>query len=171
MLTLPNILTLLRFPLAFCFLSDSLSLRVTALILAMLSDCLDGYIARKFGFTSQIGAMLDPIADKFFTFFLLVVFFTESRISLGEVAALLSRDFAVAVFALYLGITGGWATYKLRPFWCGKLSTTLQFFVLIALTIGAVIPSYVYGIFIVLGVLALGELKLIHKRSTKSSQE
>lgn len=167
-ITLPNILTSLRFPLAFCFLSDNLSVRVAALLLAMVSDCLDGYLARKFGHTSQLGAMLDPIADKFFTFFLLVVFFTENRISIGEVAALLSRDFAVALFALYLGLTGGWATYKLRPFWCGKLSTTLQFFVLIALTFGAVIPSYVYGIFIILGVLALGELTLIRQSSAKS---
>lgn len=169
MLTPSNLLTLLRFPLALCFLSTSALLRFVAIFAAMVTDSLDGHLARRFGYTSQLGAMLDPIADKFFMFFALGVFFHESEISLNELASLLSRDFAVALFALYLGVTGGWATYKLRPFWCGKLSTTLQLFVLIALTAGLKPPTYVYGLFVLLGMLALGELALIHNKSSASN--
>jgi len=169
MLTAPNILSLFRFPLALLFLNSNVIVRFSAIIIAMISDGLDGYLARRTRSASQLGAMLDPLADKFFMIFALCVLLMENRITAGELCALLSRDIAVAIFALYLGITGGWATYKLRPFWCGKVSTALQFCVLIALTSNAFVLIHIYAIFVTLGILALGELAFIHKKSTSNA--
>ena len=45
MLTLSNCLTLLRAPLAFLLLIENVTVRVMAVVLAILTDCIDGYIA------------------------------------------------------------------------------------------------------------------------------
>lgn len=165
MLTLPNILSLARIPLALAFLQEHTQIRFIAIVLAMLSDSLDGMVARRTKQATQLGAMLDPLADKFFMLFALTIFLMEGRLGTAQMMALLSRDVAVAVFALYLGITGGWATYKLRAIWCGKVSTTLQFFVVIALLFGYRVPDGVYTLFIVLGAAALAELYIIRQKS------
>src|SRR6201986_2796745 len=71
MLTLPNILTIMRialvpvFALAFVLPGDAA--RITAFVIfcvAGLSDALDGLAARKLNAGSDFGRMLDPIADK-----------------------------------------------------------------------------------------------------------
>jgi CDP-diacylglycerol--glycerol-3-phosphate 3-phosphatidyltransferase len=70
-LLLPNLLTYLRFaaassiilPLIFGYRIYS-SLVLLIFITGAMSDYLDGYFARKYDLTSNIGAILDPIADK-----------------------------------------------------------------------------------------------------------
>jgi CDP-diacylglycerol--glycerol-3-phosphate 3-phosphatidyltransferase len=168
MLTLPNLLSLLRIPLACAFLHKSVPLRVTAVLMAMVTDAIDGFLARRLGQASQIGAMLDPLADKFFMLFTLTIFLNEGRITPPQLAALLSRDFAVMSFGIYLGLTGGWATYQLRAIWAGKVSTALQLVLLLLLLLGVVIPTPVYWTFVGLGILALGELYLIRQKSHSS---
>ena len=68
---LPNILTTVRLFLAplfvyFYFASPAYSsvMAVMVLVLSGLTDVLDGFIARRFGLTSQLGQFLDPLADK-----------------------------------------------------------------------------------------------------------
>src|SRR3990167_7406052 len=131
MLNLSNILTLLRGPLAFLFLIDNALVRLSALSLAMLTDCMDGYIARKTKTTSQLGAKLDPLMDKFFVFFVLSIFFIENKIELWQALAMITRDFFLCLFALYLSFCHLWNNYKYRSIQWGKISTTLQFFILV----------------------------------------
>jgi len=72
-------LTLLRFVLApiigFLYLMSSKGQFVAFIlfIIAILSDCADGYVARSMGVKSELGRDLDPLADKFLTTFLLVM--------------------------------------------------------------------------------------------------
>jgi CDP-diacylglycerol--glycerol-3-phosphate 3-phosphatidyltransferase len=163
MLNLSNLLSLVRFPLAFAFLSDDPLLRGLAIFLAGCTDCLDGYCARRFGSTSQVGAVLDPLADKFFVAFALVTFLSEASLGPWQMVALLSRDIAVVLFGIYLMSTGRWAKYQIRAIWCGKVATTFQLVVLMALTFHFPVPSYTYGVFVVLGILSLTELYLMAK--------
>jgi|SRR5579872_4508834 len=158
MLSLPNTLSLLRAPLAFFFLSNSVSLRILAIILAMTSDSIDGYLARKNGTNSQFGAILDPIMDKFFVLFVLMVLMFEGRLEGWQVCATISRDFSLLLFAVYLGISGHWNVFQCKALRWGKISTALQFLVLIGLTLGIIFPFYVYFIFILFGTLAFIEL-------------
>jgi phosphatidylglycerophosphate synthase len=158
MLTIPNLITLLRLPLALVFLQDNVLLRALALILAMASDALDGYIARQYGRTSRLGTLLDPLMDKFFVLLVLGVFYFEQRLSLWQASTMLSRDLAVVLFGIYLVVKGTLRTYQFRAIWCGKITTLLQFSVLLGLTFHVVIPSVVYFSFIFLGFLALREL-------------
>lgn len=165
MINFSNILSLLRAPLAFLFLSSQPSARALAIIFAMITDCLDGYFARRFRNSSQLGAVLDPLMDKFFVVFAFIIFILEGKLSLPSFAALLCRDFAIAIFGLYLYVTEQWKYYRFRAIWCGKITTALQFFVLLALTFTYGTPSWFYTIFVVLGLFALAELYFMARPS------
>lgn len=160
MFTLPNFISLIRFPLAFVFLSDNFTYRCIALLLAGLSDVLDGFIARKFNMRSEWGTILDPLMDKFFVIFVLSVLLMEQWMSPWQAATMLSRDIAVLVFGAYLTSTGKLKTYKFRSLWWGKATTFLQLIVIFAVISNFWIPPYVYPSFIVLGICAFVELSL-----------
>lgn len=163
MFTFPNLLSFLRLPLALAFFQENPIIRATAIVLAMISDGLDGYYARKYRQTSKIGVLLDPLTDKLFVFTILAVFIHEQRLTLLESAALLSRDFSVAIFGAYLAFRGDLSRYKVKAIWSGKITTALQFAVLFALTLQIPIPPFFYLFFVFLGVLALIELTLRKK--------
>ena len=63
-----NTLSLLRAPLALLFLVEKPYLRLIAILLAMLTDSFDGYLARRSSSVTQLGTILDPAMDKFFVF-------------------------------------------------------------------------------------------------------
>jgi len=160
MLTIPNFLSFLRFPLAILFIQGNLTVRIISIILAALSDFLDGYLARQFQQKTQFGTILDPLADKFFVVGAISLFFMSGQISVIEVCAMLCRDFSVLIFGFYLVVSGNFDKYHFRSIWCGKITTTLQLITLMGLTLEIAIPSYLYSIFVLLGCAALGELYL-----------
>lgn len=159
-----NFLSLLRAPLALLFLFDNVCCRSIAILLAMVTDNLDGYLARRYRTTSQFGAVLDPLMDKFFVFFAVSMLILEERLQIWQALALISRDFAILLFSLYLAIRGTWSDFQVRSIWSGKITTTLQFFVLLGLTFQLTIPFYIFWCFVVLGVLALCELYFIERQ-------
>ena len=160
MFNLPNILSLSRIPLAFLFFQENPLYRVLAILLAMSTDGLDGYLARKYQQITRFGTIIDPLADKIFVFVALGVLISEQRLSMLEASAMICRDFSVILFGFYLFLTRKLDNYTFRAIWCGKVTTALQFVVLLALTFQFSISTYMYGIFIFLGLLALGELFL-----------
>jgi phosphatidylglycerophosphate synthase len=165
MFSLSNSLSLLRAPLALVFLVESPLLRLMAILLAMLTDSIDGYLARRSKTTSRFGAVLDPAMDKFFVFFALGVLFMESKIGMGQALMMVSRDFALCLFGLYLSLSGLWPTYEFRAIRWGKITTALQFIILIGLTLGYAVPSALYYSFVVFAILGLYELFQFKKRS------
>ena len=162
-----NILSVLRGFLVLLFLIDNPYYRCLAIFLAMITDVLDGYLARRWNMTSAFGAALDPLMDKFFVFFILGIFLKEQRLQVWQALSLMSRDFAVFAFFIYLISKKQWSSFNIQSFITGKVTTTIQFFVLLALTIGLHIPSYLYIAFIVLGFIAFIELYFISKRIPK----
>jgi CDP-diacylglycerol---glycerol-3-phosphate 3-phosphatidyltransferase len=158
MITLPNLLSFLRIPLAFVFLLPDPLLRGCALLGAMATDFLDGYLARRYQLGSKLGTLLDPFTDKFFVLFVLALLYQEGQIALWEAMCMLARDGALIVFTLYLVFTRRWNTYQIRAIWSGKVSTTFQLFVLGALALNIRVPAAVYLLFLPLGAFALLEL-------------
>ncbi len=158
MLSLSNSLSLLRAPLAFLFLVDNTACRLLAIFLAMLTDSIDGYLARRRRTATQFGAILDPAMDKFFVFFALSVLFLESKLALWQACAMVARDFALLIFGIYISLSGQWDYYICKALRWGKISTALQFLVLITLTLGYHFPSYFYLVFVAFGLLAFIEL-------------
>lgn len=79
--TIPNILTFLRFALVPVLVIVYLNyyqsqpfLPPIIFLIAALTDVADGYIARKFNMETDIGKVLDPLADKLFILAMLVCF-------------------------------------------------------------------------------------------------
>ena len=140
MVTIPNILTLLRLiAVPFFIWASSRGMYVLAFVLfvsAALTDLIDGFVARRFNQRSRIGAILDPAADKI----MMVagyLFYTLSddvpfRIPVWLTFVIFVRDFLIIAFA-YLLYTRVHVT-RFPPSWAGKTSTLLQ-----AITLGFVI--------------------------------
>ena len=65
---IPNILTVIRFfliiPIIIALACDELVIALIFLILSGFTDVLDGAIARKFNLITNLGKLLDPLADK-----------------------------------------------------------------------------------------------------------
>ena len=168
MFSLSNGLSLLRAPLALFFLSHSMFLRLAAILLAMFTDGLDGYLARRRRSTTQLGAVLDPAMDKLFVFIALGVLLYENQFELWQALSMITRDVFLCIFGVYLKISGKWRAYQFRSIRWGKATTVFQFIVLIALTLKLSIPAYAFGIFIIFGLLAFVELfQLVKKQSLK----
>ena len=160
MFTIPNAISFIRLPLALLFLIDNTSLRAACIILATVSDGLDGFIARRYNLSSRVGTLLDPLMDRFFVFFIMGVFIYQNQLTYGEASALICRDISVMLFGFYLVFSGKLSTFRFRAIWCGKVTTALQFIFLLGLTFKFPIPTYTYGVFIFVGSLALFELYL-----------
>lgn len=158
MFNLSNSLSFLRGPLALLFLLESPSWRMSAVLLAMLTDSIDGYLARKRKSVTRFGAILDPAMDKLFVFFALTILCFEDRLALWELCAMISRDFALCFFALYLRLSRRWKTYAFQSIRWGKATTALQFMTLIGLILNYTFPPYLYAIFALFGLLAFLEL-------------
>lgn len=163
MFTLPNLLSLSRFPLALTFLWGTPSVRIISIFLAFLTDVFDGFLARKLKLSSRVGVWLDPLADKFFVVTAITALYQENPLDVWKIAAIFCRDLSIIIFAGYLTVRGDLSSYYPRAIWSGKVSTGLQLIVLFALTAHFALPDFVFISFYVFGTLALAELYITKK--------
>ncbi|MDB6029409.1 MAG: CDP-diacylglycerol--glycerol-3-phosphate 3-phosphatidyltransferase [Verrucomicrobiales bacterium] len=102
--------------------------------LASISDGLDGYIARHYNQRSELGAILDPLADKLLLIAAIILLSFESnghfaRIPLWLIIVVLSRD-----VLLVLGLSVIYYMFgkvKVRPRVAGKIGTVFQMCVVV----------------------------------------
>ena len=158
MFTISNSLSFIRGPLALLFLQENTTLRIIAILLAMITDSVDGYLARRNHSASRFGAILDPAMDKFFVYFVLGVFYCEGRVTPLEMSAMLSRDMFLILYGFVMLICGRVKSIEIRAIRWGKVTTALQFLVLIALCVQIAIPKVIDVLFFVIGILAFIEL-------------
>jgi CDP-diacylglycerol--glycerol-3-phosphate 3-phosphatidyltransferase len=99
-LTLVNRITLLRIaliPLCIAFLlSGFYGLAVVTFLLLSFSDAIDGYIARKYHQVSEIGKMLDPLADKILVITVLIGLASLGKADPVPVMLICAREFIIA---------------------------------------------------------------------------
>ena len=156
---LPNVLTALRLllvpPILILLVRSEYGPALTLAIVAGVSDALDGWLARRFGWQTRIGGILDPLADK-----LLLV---GSYLTLGALGHLPVWLVALVVLRDVV-IVAGAAVYHFRfeavqpePTQLSKLNTAFQ--LLLALVVmlalaGAPVPGpIVGGLVAIVGVL------------------
>lgn len=126
---IPNLITLMRLllvvPVAVAILSGEFMLTLVLFAIASVSDGVDGYLARRFDWTSRFGAILDPIADKLMLIvaFLLLTYIGEFPMWLA--AIVIGRDLIIVAGATAYHILFG--EYEFSPTLLGKLSTATQF--------------------------------------------
>jgi cardiolipin synthase len=125
---LPNIICIARilliWPIVSALARHNYALALVLFIVAAVSDGLDGYLAKRFGWQSELGKFLDPAADKFL---LVIVFVCSTWFGLVPqwlTAAAVARDFMIAagalVFRLWFGPLHG------RPTVLSKINTAVQ---------------------------------------------
>jgi cardiolipin synthase len=152
--TVPNMLTVFRMVLIPIFVTllfyQRFILALGAFIIAGITDGLDGLLARRFDQRSQLGTVLDPIADKLMLVTAFVVLSMRSvfpqplpnhlPIPFWVTAAVISRDVFIVVGAAAINIMTGFRGF--RPSWLGKFNTTVQ---IIAISIIMFAASVPYG--------------------------
>lgn len=75
-------------------------------VIASLTDFVDGYIARHYNQTSDLGKFLDPLADKLLVTAAMLIFVQWERIPAWAVMIVLAREFAVSGLRM-VAATGG----------------------------------------------------------------
>jgi cardiolipin synthase len=106
-------------------------------IIACLTDALDGMVARLTNTRTELGAFLDPVADKLLIVTSFVTLAILDRIPVWLVIIVVSRDIILALGSLVIYITGHKLT--VRPSLVGKATTVLQFSVV---TVTLVLIAY-----------------------------
>ena len=167
-LTLPNLLSIARFPLAAGFLlAQTPTTRLTLLGMASASDLLDGWLARRMGRTSPYGALIDPIADKTFMLAAFTAFFLHDEVSAIQWGILLSRDLAVALGALVAALTPGLTPASFMVRTSGKAVTVLQLAAILVLTVSPESAGLVVMIVGVASCLAIADYTLALARQRR----
>jgi cardiolipin synthase (CMP-forming) len=136
--TAPNQLTLLRLifiPFVITnILDDNWRWALGLLVLAALSDALDGWLARALDQRTLLGQYLDPIADKLLLSSLFLVLAIAHKIPWKYTVLVLSRDVCILATCMALYATVGFRDF--RPSVFGKINTVCQigavFFVVLA---------------------------------------
>src|SRR5438309_5410268 len=138
---LPNWLTVLRILLIPVFVSLLVYRRpgtaLAVFCLASLTDLLDGYIARRRGSQSRLGAFLDPMADKLLLTASFVTLTYLKALPFWIAAVVISRDVILALGTVLIFMLGG--RVHPRPTWAGKAATFLQ----ILTVLGGLLAPYV----------------------------
>lgn len=150
-ITIPNLLTFLRMALIPVFASllfyGYSGWSLVVFVIAGVSDGVDGFIARKFDQESELGTILDPIADKLLmtTAFIILTLpkvfppVEYLPVPFWVTAAVIGRDVLIITVAAAINVMTGFTGFK--PSWLGKLSTTVQVFAVGLILIAAVFPA------------------------------
>jgi cardiolipin synthase (CMP-forming) len=136
--TVPNQITLLRLGFLPFFLIlvlyEQYQWALFVLVFVALTDAIDGYLARRLGQKSALGAYLDPIADKLLLSSSFVVLAMEKKIGWWLTMMVLSRDVLLLVVAAVILVVQGYRPFP--PSLLGKATTffeiALVFFVVFA---------------------------------------
>lgn len=129
----PNALTISRMFLAIIFPFVKVEYQFTIVIISILTEFLDGALSKAFNWTTKLGALLDPIADKMFIFSVLLTIFFQSDLTWWQFFFIGSRDITVFLGASFLLlIEKNWRIFtNVRPRLLGKSATALQFILIL----------------------------------------
>jgi len=104
---IPNALSLLRlvgvpFFIYFALVSKQDAVAILILVIAGITDYLDGKLARAWNQTSAFGALIDPAADRIYILSTLIILYVRDAISLWVLVILLARDGILGLLSLVL---------------------------------------------------------------------
>jgi CDP-diacylglycerol---glycerol-3-phosphate 3-phosphatidyltransferase len=93
---------------------------------AAVTDSLDGYLARRMGLTSRLGAFLDPVADKLMVAVALVLLVSRDPhwVVVLAAAVIIGREIAISALREWMAEIG--ERGKVAVSWIGKIKTIAQ---------------------------------------------
>ena len=129
---IPNMLTILRFILIpFIYVSVLSKHFLIALIIfttSAITDVLDGYIARKYNYITDIGKLMDPLADKLTQIALLLSLTILKILPLWIFIVVFVKELVLVISASVLYSKKEVVVYSK---WYGKLATTLFYLAIV----------------------------------------
>lgn len=127
-MSIPNLVTLARILLVpvvvWAIASGRLHLAFLLFVVAAISDAVDGFLAKRFGMKTDIGAYLDPLADKVLIVSIYVTLGITSVIPLWIVILVVSRDLMIVGAVMLSWLVG--QPIPIRPHVISKLNTAIQ---------------------------------------------
>ncbi len=141
--TIPNALTFLRVILspyiAFLMINSRYKEGLFWIFIAGLTDFLDGFLARKLGQSSSIGAIFDPIADKICILVLFATCLYLKWLPLWFISLTVAREVVILGGILFLSHKG--ISVAINPLFSSKLNTGFQF-----LLLGSIISRTIFPV-------------------------
>jgi cardiolipin synthase len=127
-LSIPNLITLARIllvpVLVWAIASDQIRIAFGLFLAAGLSDAVDGFLAKRFGMATALGAYLDPLADKAMLVSIYVALAIIGAIPLWLVILVVSRDIMIVSAVILSWLVD--KPVKLKPHPVSKLNTVAQ---------------------------------------------
>ncbi len=93
---------LLAFPIIYLLKIEEMELALIVMLVAMLTDLLDGWLARINNQITELGKMLDPLADKIVIFSVMIFMVLKNIIPLWFLIFLIGRDFIISILGMYM---------------------------------------------------------------------
>lgn len=147
-MTIPNLITAFRIILVPVFviylINDRLDSALVIFLICMVSDGIDGMVARLFNQKSRLGAYLDPLADKTLLVTAFVLLGVRGYLPSWLTVTAIARDVMILLGVLVFHLNR--LEIRIRPSAVSKLNTCFQFITLsVVLLKGSVLlPAAVY---------------------------
>ena len=153
--TVSNLLSFIRlllaFPMAVLLMNNNVTASIILGLVAIFTDLMDGYLARKLNQISEFGKIIDPLADKVMVGTIAICLVLNGQLPLWFVIAIVLRDILILVGGLYAQGKVG----KIIPSnYVGKVTVII----VSAVLIGAILQVrwfIDYGSFVALGALII----------------
>jgi cardiolipin synthase (CMP-forming) len=127
-LSIPNIITLGRILLVpfivWAITSDKMEIAFVIFIVAGISDAVDGFLAKRFNMASELGALLDPLADKALLVSIYVALGIGGAVPRWIVILVVSRDIMIVSAVIVSWLLG--KPIPMKPLMVSKLNTVAQ---------------------------------------------
>jgi cardiolipin synthase len=127
-LSIPNLITLGRILLVpvvvWAIASGAMWIAFVLFVAAGVSDAVDGFLAKRFDMTTELGAYLDPLADKALIVSIYLTLGISGEIPRWLVILVVSRDILIVGGIMLSWLVGN--PLKIRPLLVSKLNTVAQ---------------------------------------------
>lgn len=124
----PNLITLGRILLVpvivWAIAANQLAIACVLFFIAGVSDAIDGFLAKRFGMQSELGAMLDPLADKALLVSIYVALAIEAQLPGWIVILVVSRDIIIVAAVIVSWLFD--RPIAMKPHMLSKLNTVAQ---------------------------------------------
>ena len=132
--TIPNILTMFRLvliiPIVITYFANDNNIATIILVaISAFTDVIDGIIARKFNMVSELGKILDPIADKLTQLALTLCLCFSFPLMIIPCALLVVKEVVSGIFGIYVVRK---LKHNLFAEWHGKLATVTLYGIMLA---------------------------------------
>ncbi|MGQ9660391.1 MAG: CDP-alcohol phosphatidyltransferase family protein [Thermochromatium sp.] len=136
---IPNLISMMRLiaviPVVYLLLVQEFGWALVLFVVAGISDGLDGFLARHYGWRSRLGGLLDPLADKILLVCCFLVLGAQGLIPLWLVLAVIFRDLVIVSGGLLYHYLV--AEIEAAPILMSKANTAVQILLVVAVILDA----------------------------------